>query len=76
MDNKLNIFNSFNEEDMNGTQFLRSNQTNNKFLNLPTLFKKTPSFKSEKDHHSSEIRTNKFNFNKNKHQKSINDAIK
>ena len=76
MDNKINIFNSFNEEDMNGNQFLRSNQTNNKFLNLPTLFKKTPSFTSEKDHHSSEIRANKFNFNKNNHSKLKNDTLK
>ena len=76
MENKINIFSSFNDEDMNGNQFLRSNQTNNKFLNLPTLFKKTPSFSSEKERHSSETGINKSNYKANKSPKSINDAIK
>jgi len=65
MENKKHIFST-----------LSSNQVNNKFLNLPTLFKKTPSFLSENKRHSSEIGIKNFNHDLNKFPKLVHDTIK
>ena len=54
MENKKYSISSLYDEDINRNKGIYSNQVNNKFLNLPTLFKKTPSFLKEKDRLSSE----------------------
>jgi len=44
MENKKHIFSTLSGGETNINNAMYSNQVNNKFLNLPTLFKKTPSF--------------------------------
>ena len=76
MKNKKYIFSSNNDEEPNENKGLYSYQTNNKFLNLPKLFKKTSSFSSDKKRHSSEIGKKNFSNKLFRFPKLIKDSIK
>ena len=76
MENKKHIFSSLSGGETNINNGIYSNQFNNKFLNLPTLFKKTPSFLSENKRHSSTIGIKNFNHDLIKLPKLVHDTIK
>ena len=76
MENKKHIFSSLSGGETNINNGINSNQFNNKFLNLPTLFKKTPSFLSENKRHSSTIGIKNFNHDLIKLPKLVHDTIK
>ena len=76
MDNQRYTFSDLNDNDLYNNKVGISSQENNKFLNLPKIIQRNPSFKSDKTRHSSVINLKNLEQEIYKYPKLIHNKVK